>query len=455
MDITFCGGAGTVTGSRYLVRTSGPTLLVDCGLFQGLKELRLRNWDAPPFNPAEVDAVLLTHAHIDHSGYLPVLGKRGFTGRVYCTRPTRDLCQILLSDSARLQEEEAGYARRHGYSKHTPPLPLYTEEDAARIREHFRAVDVDTPVELGGGVRARFLLAGHILGAAMILLEDGAQRVLFSGDLGRPKDPMMPAPTTGLKTDWLLVESTYGNRRHVDDDPEAELAQVITRTVARGGTVVVPAFCVGRAQLLLYHLARLKRAHAIPDVPVFLNSPMAQETGALYPRHRGYHRLNDEECWDVCNVARHAVTVQESKDLHRVAGPKVLIAGSGMATGGRVLHHLKAYAPDEKNTVLFVGHQAVGTRGAAMVAGAESVKIHGEQVPIRAEVVKLDLFSAHADGDEILAWLRTFRAPPEETFVTHGEPEAAEALRARVAEELGWRVRVARHLETVTWSSST
>lgn len=446
MDIAFLGATGTVTGSKYLVNAGGRMILVDCGLFQGYKQLRLRNWAPLPVEPRDIDAVILTHAHLDHSGYLPLLIKNGFTGKVYCSAATRDLCAILLPDSGHLQEEEAEYANRRRFSKHAPALPLYTRQDAERSLTRFMPVDFARDVDLDG-LTLHLLPAGHILGSSFVRLRHGGQTLLFTGDLGRPNDLIMVAPTIINRADYLVVESTYGDRRHDPTDPQERLAEVINRTVKRGGAVIVPAFAVGRAQTLMYLIHLLKAAHAIPDLPVFLNSPMAVNATRLYHEHRGEHRLTPEQCDAMCAVAKIVNSVEESKALNARQGPMIVISASGMATGGRVVHHLKAFAPDPRNTILLVGFQAGGTRGAAMLNGAESIKIHGEYVPVRAEVVSIDNFSAHADYAEILAWLGHFE-PPRQIFVTHGEPKAADALRHRIEEKLGWRTRVPEYLET-------
>ena len=451
LRLTFLGGVGTVTGSKYLLDLpEGPRILVDCGLFQGFKQLRLRNWAPLPVEPASIDAVVLTHAHLDHSGYLPLLVRSGFKGPILCTPATRDLCGILLPDSGHLQERDAEFANRHGFSKHKPALPLYTAADAVASLAQFKPVEFGQEHRVASGLMLRFLPAGHILGAAIAeLMHKGGPRIVFSGDLGRPGSPTMPDPTPIRRADYLLVESTYGDRRHDPRDVEEMLAEVITRTAARGGTVLIPAFAVGRAQILLYHLHRLKAARRIPDLPVFLDSPMAVDASEITCRHPKAHRLTEQECRRSCKVARYVQSVEESKALDASPFPKVIISASGMATGGRVLHHLKVFAPDRRNTILFSGFQAGGTRGAAMVAGADSVKIHGQYVPVRAEVANLSMLSAHADVEEIMAWLRGFEAPPRLTFVTHGEPAAADALRHRIEEELGWTCRVPEHGETV------
>lgn len=424
-------------------------MLVDCGLFQGFKQLRLRNWAPFPVAPASIDAVVLTHGHLDHSGAIPLLAKGGFRGPVLATPPTRDLCAILLPDSGNLQEKDAEFANRHGFSKHKPAQPLYTKDDAEGCLPLFRDVAFDTDHAIAPGLTLRFLVAGHILGAAMALLTWQGRRWLFSGDLGRVADPTMPDPARVEGADLLLVESTYGDRRHDPRDAEEVLAEIIIRTAARSGTVLIPAFAVGRTQSILYHLHRLKATHRIPDLPIFVDSPMATDATALLQRHPRAHRLSPGECRATCGVARYTRSVEESKQIDASPYPKVVISASGMATGGRVLHHIKAFAPDRRNTILFSGFQAGGTRGAQMLSGVPAVKIHGHYVPIEAEVADLPMLSAHADGNGILAWLRGFTHAPAQTYVVHGEPNAADTLRHRIEEELGWPARVPEHGETV------
>jgi metallo-beta-lactamase family protein len=450
MEITFLGATGTVTGSKYLVDSGGFRLMVDCGLFQGYKQLRLRNWAPFPVDPREIDAVLLTHAHIDHSGYLPLLVRNGFEGSVYCTPGTRDLCSILLPDSGNLQEEEAREANSRGSSKHKPALPLYTRRDAAAALRQITAVRFGEELRLGGGLTARFEPAGHILGAACVRLERKSTCVVFSGDLGRPDDPILPPPARVEGADYLVVESTYGNRAHGRSDPGEALAAVINRTAGRGGVALIPAFAVGRAQTLLYYIHAVKESGAVPDVPVYLDSPMAASATRVFASHVGEHRLSREQVRELEAAVRYVGDARESRALSRQAGPKIVISASGMATGGRVLNHLAALAPDPRNTILFTGFQAGGTRGAAIVGGAASVKIYGEQVPIRAEVAVLDNLSAHADAGEILGWLEQFDAPPERTFITHGEPDAADALRRLIGERLGWPCVVPDYRDRVT-----
>ncbi len=449
MKLTFAGAADTVTGSRYLLDTGARQILLDCGLFQGFKKLRDRNWAAFPMPPREIDRVVLSHAHLDHSGYLPALVRDGFRGRILATEATRELCEILLRDSARLQEEEAEFANRHGYSKHRPARPLYTTADAERALDRFDTVDFDRDVDLGDGLGVRFLPAGHLLGAAIVRLQRGARTLVFSGDLGREHDLVMGPPQTVAAADTLIVESTYGDRAHADGDAEAELGRVIRETAARGGTVLIPSFAVGRAQSLLYALYRLKQRGEIPALPVYLDSPMAVDATHLYARFRRNHRLTPEQCTGMYRAAKLVTTADESKRLATLHGPLIIISSSGMATGGRVLHHLKRLLPGPDNHVVFAGFQAPGTRGAHLVGGAREVKIHGAWHPVRAGVTRLDGFSAHADGDELIEWMRGLRAAPKQVYVTHGEPEAADRLRVRIEGELGWPARAPEHMETV------
>lgn len=450
MHMQFLGATGTVTGSKYMVTSGRTKILVDCGLFQGYKQLRLRNWSHLPMAASSIDAVVLTHAHLDHSGYIPLLVKNGFRGKIYCSEATYDLCRILLPDSGHLLEEEAGFANRHDFSRHKPALPLYTQEDAEASLAYFAPVKFGKRFAVGGRMHAELARAGHILGASTVTLDDHETTVVFSGDLGRMNDPIMAPPSQIERTDYLVVESTYGNRHHDPADPMELLGKTIQETIGRGGIVIVPSFAVGRAQTLLYYMNQLKQSGAIPPVlPVYLNSPMAADVTALYREYRKDHRLNDEQCRAMCHAAKFVNSVEESKALNLKHMPMVIIAASGMATGGRVLHHLKAFASDPRNTILFAGFQAGGTRGAAMLAGADAIKIHGEYVPLRAQVVQIENLSAHADADEILAWISTFRMPPKRTFITHGEPEAADALRRRIEETLKWPCSVPDYLESV------
>ncbi len=449
LRIHFCGAAGTVTGSRHLLDASGRLILMDCGLFQGLKPLRLLNWAPFPVAPSKIEAVLLSHAHLDHSGYLPRLVREGFAGPIYCSEGTRDLCELLLLDSAHLQEADADYLNRHGLSRHRPALPLYTVADARRAIAALRPVPFDAPMPLPGRMQVRFSRAGHILGAAIVELDYPGGRLVFSGDLGRYDDPLMPPPASVTQADHLIVESTYGNRSHGTQSVPDTLAGIIQRTIRRGGSLVIPAFAVGRAQLLLFHLWRLRLAGSIPrDLPIYLDSPMASSAVDVYLRHTADQRLPRADARAAFSVATCVTDVEQSKALDRSPMPKIILSASGMATGGRVIHHLKHYARDPRNTILFAGFQAMGTRGAAMLDGARQVKIHGEYVPIRAEVDNLSMLSAHADADEILRWLRGFSSAPRHTYIVHGEPAAADALRLRIKDELGWRCHPVEPSET-------
>jgi metallo-beta-lactamase family protein len=448
--LTFLGAVGTVTGSKYLLESDGARVLIDCGLFQGFKQLRLRNWAQLPVDPQSIAEVLLTHAHLDHSGYLPLLVRNGFRGRILSTEATRDLCGILLPDSGFLQERDAEFANRHGFSKHHPALPLYTQADADAALKRFSTTAFAEPQSVPGGWTARFLYAGHLLGAAMIELRRNGVSIVFSGDLGRPNSPSLREPAIVEAADYLVLESTYGNRKHDTRNPEDVIAEIVNRTAARGGSILIPAFAVGRAQDLLLLLYRLRRQERIPALPVFIDSPMAVDASDIFRQRSGDHRLDIAEVQRALAAARPVQTSEESKALDASPMPKVIVSASGMATGGRVLHHLKSYAPDPRNTILFSGFQAGGTRGAAMVAGADSIKIHGTYIPVRASVEILHALSAHADAGEILGWLRHFKRAPKTVFITHGEPDAADALRRHITEDLGWTCSVPEFRDEVT-----
>lgn len=450
VSITFLGAAGTVTGSKYLVRHGGQALLVDCGLFQGYKLLRQRNWRALPVAPHEIDAVLLTHAHLDHSGYLPLLARDGFGGPVFCTSGTRDLCAILLPDSGHLQEEEAAYLNRHQLSKHQPALPLYTRLDAQHSLALLKTQPVREAFEPLPGWRATFTRAGHILGAACVLLEVGGRRILFSGDLGRPDDLLMCAPDAPPAADTVLVESTYGDRSHPPGNIIDELGPPLARLAARGGVAVVPVFAVGRAQTVLHAIAQLKARGELPaHLPVYLDSPMAVHTTELFDKHVGEHCLSRAELQAMARSTTLVHSVDESKALARLHGPRVILSASGMATGGRVLHHLQLHAGDHRNMIILTGHQAGGTRGARIANGEKSIRILGREVEIRAEVVQLATASAHADGSQVLDWLRTMPTPPRRVYVVHGELPAADMLRQRIEHQLHWSAEVPEHGDTV------
>jgi len=440
--ITFLGATDTVTGSRYLVEHANVRVLVDCGLFQGPKKLRQCNWEAPGFKPSVIDAVVLTHAHLDHSGYLPRLCKAGYRGKVYCTEGTRDLLKILLLDSGHLQEEEARLANRHGYSRHNPALPLYTKADAEACLDQLTPVAFHESFTVAKGITASITRAGHIIGSGCFRLQLGTTSVTFSGDVGRPNDPVMKAPEPLGASDYLVVESTYGDRRHPQSSALDELAAVVTSTFERRGTLVVPAFAVGRAQHLLHLLAELRAKRRIPEIPVFLDSPMAINATHLFCHHKIDHGLSDAACTLMCKLPEYSQTSDQSKAIDRGKDPSIIISASGMATGGRILHHLRRFLPDPRSTVLLVGYQGSGTRGRLLLDGVDELKIHGEYVKVQAKVVQMEALSAHADYRELIDWLRAGTIAPKRVFVTHGEPQAADALRLRLRDELGWDATV-------------
>ncbi len=446
--LTSLGGAGTVTGSKHLLEADGRRLLVDCGLFQGLKALRLQNWAPFPIPTESIDAVVLTHAHLDHSGYLPKLVREGYGNKIICTRATQAVSDIILRDSGHLQEKDAEFANRKGFSKHHPALPLYTVRDAERALAQFSPIPIHTPTRLRGGACVTLRRAGHILGAATAQIDWKGLSIAFSGDLGRYGDPVMMDPDPVPEADYIVVESTYGDRIHSKVDPMEALGEVIERTTRRGGTVVIPTFAVGRAQALLYYLWKLKQSGRLGLAPIYLDSPMAIKATDLMGANLDDHRLSSEVCAAACDVATYVRDVEQSKALSISEVPKVIVSASGMATGGRVLHHIKAFGPDPRNTILFSGFQAAGTRGADMIAGAREIKMHGQWVPIRAEVADLPMLSAHADADEILRWLSGFRRRPRKVFVVHGEPKASQALADRIQAELDWPCVIPKQMES-------
>jgi len=442
MRLSFFGAANTVTGSKHLVEAGGQRVLLDCGLFQGFKNDRERNWAAPPFDVHTLDAVVLSHAHLDHSGWLPVLLKHGFKGPVFATAATRALCEVLLLDAAHLQEEDARRANRYGYTRHAKALPLYTRADAQRAIARIETIEPGAALAIGS-VTARLVPVGHLPGACAVTLTHRGRTLAFSGDLGRSNDLLMPDPQRLQRADLMIVESTYGDRTHPNVDSGAALARIVRDTTHRGGSVLLPAFAVGRAQALLLVLQRLRRSGAIPDtLPIYVDSPMATEATELYRRYRRLLRVSSREIESLGDGVRFVATAAQSQRLVRSRWPSIIISASGMATGGRVLHHLKAMAPQAKHHIVFAGYQVGGSRGAHLLAGAPTVKIHGEQVPVRAEVSALDGLSAHADAGQILDWLRALKAPPRMCFVVHGDPEAADTLRLRIQDELRWPARV-------------
>lgn len=451
MQLSFLGATGTVTGSKYLLAVVGSKkILIDCGLFQGYKALRLRNWEKFPVETKSIDAVALTHAHIDHTGYLPLLVKNGFTGPIYATAATRDLCNILLPDSGHLQEEDARFANKYGFSKHKPALPLYTQEEAVEALKQFQVVEYENSYDLFGEIDIRWHRAGHILGSAFIDIQEKKTNtsILFTGDIGRLQDPIMKPPVFIKGTDYLVIESTYGNRLHESNDPSLQIAKIINETVKRGGSIIIPAFAVGRAQSILYYISKLKEAKKIPDLPVFLDTPMGINATQIMCKHKQEHHLSIAECKLLCNVAHYTNTPDDSKKLDNYPVPIIIISASGMATGGRILHHLKVFAPEPRNTILFTGYQAGGTRGARMINGETEIKIHGQNIPVRARIEMISNTSAHADYQEIIQWLEHFERPPKKVFITHGEAAAAASLKEKIEKRFGWSCFVPDYLYT-------
>ncbi|OFW14344.1 MAG: mRNA 3'-end processing factor [Acidobacteria bacterium RIFCSPLOWO2_12_FULL_67_14] len=454
-ELTFLGAARTVTGSKYLLEHDGRRVLVDCGLFQGLKELRLRNWEPFPIAPRSLDAVVVTHAHLDHVGWLPRLVAQGYRGRIFCTSGTADLCRLVLPDSARIQEEDTRRANRRGYTKHHPALPLYTEADAWRAVSQLQPLGYHRPIEAASGLSIEFTPVGHLLGAAYVLARlDGAGTILFGGDLGRYGRPVLPDPSDAVEADIVLVESTYGNRDHAPDDDGEALAQAIRDAAARGGKIIIPSFAIGRVEELLYWVRRLEEARRIPVLPVYIDSPMASEALRFYtarvaeldpdmrPAQKGVATFGSTRFQTVASP-------QESKALTASDAPAIIISASGMATGGRVLHHMAAALPDPKHTILFVGFQAPGTRGRQLVDGAHEVRIHGRPVPVAARIVNNDSMSAHADRGEILRWLSTLPRPPRRLFLVHGEENALGALKDLVKSRLEWDAYIPSYGERI------
>ena len=461
--ITFYGGVGTVTGSKYLLESNGGKVLVDCGLFQGLKELREKNWQDPPFDPKDIDAVIITHAHIDHTGFLPRLVKLGFSGKVFTSRATGDLLKILLPDSARLQEEDADYRNRKGLTSHTPALPLYDEDDAKATLELLNPVPNDgKQVQICEGFNASFNVAGHIIGASMVLVEmENARangesvRFLFSGDLGHYDQPIIKDPAIPSECDYLMCESTYGNRLHGDVSGEDQMTRIINEAAARNAPILIPAFAVGRTQEVLYLIRELEEAKRIPILPVIVDSPMAAQATQVYNRFSEEH---DEEYASILAHKKHPLrtgsmmttsTREESKRLNDMKGARIIISASGMLTGGRVMHHAMRVLPNENATIIFVGYQAAGTAGRHIQDGDREVRILKNWIPVKCYVEHVEGFSAHADWKAVLRWLGGLHNAPETVFTTHGEPEAAEAMAEHIRERFGWNVHVPHYGETI------
>lgn len=436
MDIGFLGAAGTVTGSKFLVHFDGTRVLVDCGMFQGLKELRLMNWGDFPFNPKDINAVILTHSHLDHCGALPLLVKKGFKGPIYCTEPTMELTKIILLDSAKIQEEDAEYANKKGFSKHHPALALYTVDDVEKTIPLLRPLTAHEEFSVGA-LNFKFYGAGHILGASSVLVSNGEKSVYFSGDLGRNNDPLMWPPEPPPDCDYIVMESTYGERDHSPIPSKQILKECILEIAKSKGVLLVPSFAVGRAQNLLFEITELKRAGEVPPIPVYLNTPMGSEVSKYYEEHPTFHRLGPGQFAEMMSEVRTVKTAQDSKALNEQQGPMIIIAASGMLTGGRVLHHLKAFAPDPRNIILLAGFQSPGTRGWSLINGAQEVKVHGHYVEIKCKVVPSDSFSAHADRKDLLNWLQAAETKPKTVFLVHGESTAADELRRRIQDHLG------------------
>lgn len=450
--IRFLGAAGTVTGSKYLLTHGEKNILIDCGLFQGLKELRLKNWDRFPIDPKKIEAIFLTHAHIDHSGYIPRLIKEGYGGKIFCTHATLALCRILLPDTGFIQEEEAEWLNRRHLSKHKLALPLFTKKEAERSLEQFVPVEFEEAFEVNSTFRASFKYAGHILGAAMVVVETPTTKIALSGDVGRPNDPILYPPAELPQADYLVVESTYGNRKHESINSQEDLEALINEALLKKGVVLIPAFAVGRAQSLMHSLSELRKQHRIPNVPMYLNSPMAINVTELFSNFKTLHKLSEEQCQEMADAVQFIRTTDESKALNEKKGPMVIISASGMATGGRIVHHLKAFVSDPTTTVVLAGFQAAGTRGRALQEGAKEIKIHGQFQSVLAKIKVLENVSAHADYEEIIDWLSKSKMNPKKVFITHGESDAAGMMKEHLEERFSWSCEVPRQDQEFTLS---
>lgn len=457
VKVKFLGAAGTVTGSRFLLEIDELKILVDCGLFQGLKEYRLRNWEPFPINPAEIDMVFLTHAHIDHTGYLPKLVKEGFSGPIYGTSPTLELVEILLLDAGKLQEEEARYALKKGYSKHEKPAPLFTIEDAERVFPLLQPLEFGEEHNLAGCLKVTAYNAGHILGAAILKIkiqgENQEKIIVFSGDLGRFHDPILYPPTEIPFCDILFLESTYGNRINASSTIQSQLAKAIKDTYMNGGVSVIPSFAVGRTQMILYYLHRLQKLGAIPTIPIYVDSPMAIDVTKLYKKYGQYHHLgpflHEEDANPFLHPKLHYYRTQDaSMTLNGIKGDAIIISASGMATGGRILHHLYNRLPNENDSIIFVGYQALGTRGRKILDGDTNCRIYGIDVQIKADIHFIDGLSAHADQAELLEWCEGFIHRPKRTFLVHGEEKATETLALLLKEKLDWNTIQPNYMES-------
>jgi len=450
LSLQFHGAAGTVTGSKHLLKTPDGEYLIDCGLFQGLKSLRLKNWEPLPVDTSKLKAVLLTHAHLDHCGYLPLICKTGFRGKIYCSAPTRDLTEVILRDSARIQEEDAAIANRKGFSKHKPAVPLYTEELVEKVLLLFEVVEPNKPISIGEQCKVTFHPNGHILGSCYLLVETSGKKILFSGDLGRPVSPLLNAPTPITTADYLVMESTYGDRLHPTDSVPYQLGEVINNTLRLKGNVLIPSFAVGRAQELMHLVNELKKNNRIPDVPVFLDSPMGANATEIFRKYPSWHKLTQEQCNSIFEDVHIISRFEETFDVIDTPGSKIIIAASGMLTGGRVLYYLEKYLENKRNTILLTGFQSEGTRGRALQDGVPELKMHGSYYPVKAQVKTLSAMSGHADQQEMIQWLSQISEPPKKVFLVHGENNAREAFRVKIETTLGWKVETPGRLQEVS-----
>ncbi|HTL80449.1 MAG TPA: MBL fold metallo-hydrolase [Bacteroidia bacterium] len=438
ITINFLGAAGTVTGSKYLVQAFGKKLLVDCGMFQGLKKLRLLNWEFPPVNIHEIDAVLLTHGHLDHCGYLPKLVNAGFHGTIHGTLPTLEITEIILKDSAKIQEEDAERANRHGYTKHKPAKPFYDLKDVDETLPHFKAEPLDEWIHFDEGIKFRFRYNGHIIGATFIELEIGGKLLVFSGDIGREHDLLMRPPLRPSAADVLFIESTYGDRLHPSDKSDVRLAEVVNQTYARAGSIIIPSFAVERTQTLMFLLWQMVEKKTIPDLPIYMDSPMGTNVLEVFHKYHEWHKLPIEDCVKMCERIRLVKSPKETKTIVADYHPKIVIAGSGMATGGRVLAYLDKYLGDEMSTILLVGYQAEGTRGRDLLEGKQEIKLHGQMHKVKAHIEEIEGLSAHADQRELINWMSDLKKSPEKIFIVHGETKGANGLQAKIKERYGW-----------------
>jgi len=451
VKITFLGAAGTVTGSKYLIENKKFKFLIDCGLFQGLKQLRLKNWEPFPIEPESIDAVFLTHAHIDHSGFLPMLVKNGFKGHIYCTKATYELCKILLPDSGFLHEEDAKRANKYHYSKHQPALPLYTQQDAEYCLKYFKTVEFNQSYAFFPDIELIWHRAGHILGASFIELHVDKRTFIFSGDVGRPNDPIMKPAEPPKSCHTLIIESTYGDRLHGEEDALSMIAKTVNETLKRHGTILIPAFAVGRTQAMMYYLDQLITQKKIPNIPIYLDSPMAIDATKILQHHLDEHRLSLNDCYRICNHVEYVNTQDESKTLDLIKTPKIIISASGMLSGGRILHHLKRFGSDPNNTILLTGYQAAGTRGARLQNHERQLKIHGQMHPINAQLVSLSSTSAHADFKELIEWMSQLQTLPKQIFITHGEANAALAMQKHIFEAFNIAAIVPQYKDTFSF----